>query len=121
MAKRQLTLGELIGKLKSQDQDEIIRFDFAYLRPTGIHSWRGDYSQLAIGWTSENKDMKVSELLKLCEDADGKDFQGWKGGDFTMDYGTPVWVANPNESANTAIVDVTEETYVIIHTAYQNY
>jgi hypothetical protein len=44
--------------------------------------------------------------LKLCEEADGKTFTGYKGGDYHMDRSTPVWVANHNESGSTAIVDI---------------
>lgn len=103
-----MTLGELISTLKRKDPEAGIAFDFVYFRPKGLHSYRGDYSQLAIGYTNEGE-CKVGDLLKLLEDAVGNDFTGYKGGEFTMSERTSVWVANPSEAGRTAIVDVRDD------------
>lgn len=53
MSDRQMTLGELIKTLKRKDQDKYITFDFVHFRPAGgVHSYRGYYEDLAIGYES---------------------------------------------------------------------
>ncbi len=110
--KTPMTLGEIIDTLKRKDPDTEVYFDFVYFRPEGIHSYRGDYSQLAIGYG--RADITVGQLLKLCEDADGATFTGYKGGEFEMGRSTPVWVANHNETGSTAIVDIEDRDWRIV-------
>lgn len=116
----QLTLGELILKLepivKSQkDGDEaIVRYDFEYLFPTSIDSWRGSYDELALNFQTQGEEMKVSEFLNMLKECIGKTFTGYKGGDFTMHKGTPIWVANYSHSGNTAVIDVVDNGYVVL-------
>lgn len=104
-------------------------FDDTDYRPTGIGSWRGSYRELAISFTREGTyggynsdkitwessdgeyktyekvstelpdDCKVSDLFKLLSEVKGKTFEGYKGGDFTMNKSTPIWVADYSESS----------------------
>ena len=116
----QLTLGELILKLepivKNQKEGEeaTVRYDFEYLFPTSIDSWRGSYDELALNFETQGEEMKVSEFLKMLKECVGKTFTGYKGGDFTMHKGTPIWVANYSHSGNTAVIDVVDNGYVIL-------
>ena len=116
----QLTLGELILKLepivKNQNEGEeaTVRYDFEYLFPTSIDSWRGSYDELALNFETQGEEMKVSEFLKMLKECVGKTFTGYKGGDFTMHKGTPIWVANYSHSGNTAVIDVVDNGYVIL-------
>ena len=116
----QLTLGELILKLEpivknQKDGDEAtIRYDFEYLFPTSIDSWRGSYDELALNFQTQGEEMKVSEFLKMLKECIGKTFTGYKGGDFTMHKGTPIWVANYSHSGNTAVIDVVDNGYVVL-------
>lgn len=125
---KQLTLGQFIDKLDQlskfwYDTDDnaipkSIAFDFGYFKPSSIHSYRGYYDQLAFGYNDEVT-MSASEFLSMCNDAVGKTFSGYKGGEFKMGLDTPLWVANPRESCDTAVCDVTEhDTHIIIHTCY---
>lgn len=141
----QLTLGELILKLEAttayQKFDEMkskyssdgpyVNFDFEYIYPTGVSSWRGSYRELAItfdyhDWIGEyhkpEKQLTVVEFVDLLKSTIGKQFTGYKGGEFTMGKNTPVWVANYSNTGNTAIVDVVDEEYeVILVTKYLPY
>ena len=123
----QLTLGELILKLEpiveKQDEDEAtVRFDFEYLFPNDIDSWRGSYSELALNFTTEGKEMKVSDFLRMLKDCIGKEFTGYKGGEFTMNKHTPIWVANYGHSGNTAVIDVVDNDYcIILITGYREF
>ena len=116
----QLTLGELILKLepivKNQKDGEeaTVRYDFEYLFPTSIDSWRGSYDELALNFETQGEEMKVSEFLNMLKECIGKTFTGYKGGDFTMHKGTPIWVANYSHSGNTAVIDVIYNGYVVL-------
>lgn len=103
-----MTLGELIDTLSRKDPEDWLLLDFVHFQPSGdVHSYRGDYSQLAIGYRSGG-DMTVGAMLEKLKAADGAMFYGYKGGEYVMDRDTPVFVANHNESGGTAIVDVKE-------------
>lgn len=121
----QLNLGQLIEQLeKVEDPDESdVYFDFGYTVPTTWASWRGIYAELAIGWSEPNAKVKaptVSAFLAACRACVGQAFEGWKGGDFVMGLHTPVWVANPGDANNTAIVGVQDLGYrAILRTAYR--
>lgn len=81
--------------------------------------------------TSLPTDPKAEEFLEKLKLCNGKVFQGWKGGDFTMGKTTPVWVANEGTSSGfdttddthtRAVVDVIEdETRVRIITKLLDY
>jgi hypothetical protein len=127
----QLTLGELILKIeplaeKYKDEPDIeVGYDFEYLFPTCIDSWRGDYSECALNFVVDDSDCKplnVQAFLKLLKETVGKTFTGYKGGKFTMTKNTPVWVANYGNSGETAIVDVLDKNYkVVLITKYTEY
>lgn len=107
-----ITLGELIDairlKAKRIEPSAKIRFDFVYFYPNGLHSYRGYYDHLAFGYSSGGEAPLVSSVLRELESAEGADFTGYKGGEFTMHRSTPVWVANYNETGSTGVVDVKE-------------
>lgn len=115
----QITLGELIIKLelmpatyKSGEKDEprCVRFEFGNLSPTHLMSWRGSYSELAIGY-SDDSEKTHKEFLDELRGMVGKTLTGYKGGDFVMGKNTPVWIANYGNSGETAIVDVRQDDY----------
>lgn len=116
----QLTLGELILKLEpivknqKEGNESTVRYDFEYLFPKSIDSWRGSYDELALNFETHGEEMKVSEFLKMLKDCIGKTFTGYKGGDFTMHKRTPIWVANYSHSGNTAVIDVVDNGYVVL-------
>lgn len=126
----QLTLGKLISKIepivanqkaiiKKYDKEAFVQYDFEYLFPTEIDSWRGSYNELALNYTSEDikpkaKPFTVTKFLKMLKDTIGKEFTGYKGGEYIMEEDTPIWVANYGNSGNTAVVDVLDNEYSVI-------
>ena len=129
----QLSLGEFIAELEKCDleynekESKGICFDFGSAVPTSLDSWRGSYSELALGYklsgydnTQEHfADKTSTELLSHLKETIGKEFTGWKGGEFTMNENTPVWVANSGNSGNTAVVGVLDADWqIVIITAY---
>lgn len=134
----QLTVGAIIQKLEpivAIQKDRIeggrseaeVYYDFEYLYPTRIDSWRGSYSELALNYTSsrisENSaPMKVTQFYEMMKGVVGKEFDGYKGGEFLMTLFTPVWVANNGNSGSTAVVDIIDRGYnVIIVTGFREY
>ena len=127
----QLTLGELILKIEPmlQNQDSIkekyehearVVYDFEYLFPLSIDSWRGIYRELALDYNVEGTPMAVSEFFKMLKGTIGTTFEGYKGGDFLMTKQTPIWVANYGNYGNTAVIDVVNAEYdIILITAYR--
>lgn len=123
----QITLGEIISKLKacnkycpSGDEKQVV-FNFAGFYPTSLHSWRGIYAELAVGYSNENwkNAPKISDAINMFESAVGRTYTGYKGGDFTMSNDTPVWVDNYGESHSTGIVDVLDlEIEIVLVTNY---
>jgi len=128
----QLTLGELIEKIKAcglthgdEQEPKLVYYDFGTAIPTDLDSWRGSYDELALGYRltgydvnssngDHHKECKAEDLLKNLESAIGKTFTGWKGGEFIMNENTPVWVDNPGNTSDTAIVNVFDDGWRII-------
>ena len=78
------TLGILIGWLEKQDPSLIVKDGFG-----SPHSDRGSYDELAFTPLNE---ARIGEMLKHARSAIGKEFSGWKGGEYLMDEDTPVYI-----------------------------
>ena len=97
-----LTLGELIKALENCNQKLPLRFDMG-LSPSHPHSFRGYYSDLSFEPVDE--EILVCEFLGLAQEALGKTYEGYKGGDNLMTENTPLWAAEYG-SCGLAIVDI---------------
>ena len=128
----QITLGDTIKLLEEipASKDAYVEFDFCGLKPLGIHSWRGAFDELALGYTDDGDydSIRLSKFLEELKQAIGKTYIGYKGGYFTMTKDAPLWVANYSYSDNTGVVgvhainDTNEDAYhVIILTAFCEY
>lgn len=78
-------LHELIEELEKHDPNKRVRNGFQ-----NPHSYRGYYDELAFEPCFETT---VGAMLKAAKQAVGETYQGWKGGDYTMDKWTPVHLA----------------------------
>lgn len=108
-----MDLGTLTERLANFPGDYYVTFNPLNLgappgTPTSLHSWRGVYEHLALDFTQDSQApvTTVATLLKDCEEAKGKTFEGWKGGDFTMNDGTPVWISQEGSANHGAIIDL---------------
>ena len=118
-----IRLGELIEQLKRQPPDNNISFDFMGFSPREINSWRGDYSELALGYDGEYG-VTVKDILEQCEMALIREFDGYKGGEYKMSPNTRVWVGNWGEYHNyTGIsgVETISDHMTVIHTKHMEY
>lgn len=129
----QLSLGELIAKVepiaanqKGRIDDKLeeadVYFDFEYLYPVSLCSWRGSYSELSIEFGQGQTALTVTRFLDMLKESVGKSYCGYKGGDFVMSRQTPVWVANYGNAGNTGVIGVLDLGYrVIIQTGYTEF
>lgn len=116
----QLTIGQLIERLKQvKDKSAYVRFNFGHMRPKQIESWRGSYSELAIGYSEEGEKESVSDFIGRLKKCIGETFCGYKGGNYIMSENTPIWVANHGEAGDTAVFGVSDHNFfVVIETGY---
>jgi hypothetical protein len=99
------TLAELTARLADQPQNNLVQTTVSGLKVSGLSSWRGRYEELQVCLSEYDRPpMKVSDLLRECRAADGMDFQGYKGGDFTMHSSTPVWLCEYGRADERGIV-----------------
>ena len=73
--------------------DTLSRYNPATHVPLGFgkpHSYRGYYDELAF---EPVPDTTVGAMLTDAKEAFGRTYSGYKGGDYTMDGFTPVWLA----------------------------
>jgi hypothetical protein len=114
------SLGEVIGLLERCEPGADVQFDFCYLSPTTVDSYRGYYDHLALGWEQRAGSPywpTVSEVLTVLRGAVDKDFEGYKGGTYRMSEDTPLWVANYRHTGGTGIVEIEASDHtVILHT-----
>lgn len=117
MIERTMTLGEIIEKLEQCDQTKSTGYDFCGMCIDGIHSWRGNYADLAIGFSeptgASGNRMTVSQVLQMFKEAVGKTYEGYKGGKFIMDLNTEVWVDNYGRFTETGLKDIVESEYTV--------
>ena len=120
----QLTLGELndqLAKLKLRKGKEEISYEFQVnglsVKLSTVDSYRGYYVDLAIhavlgAYTD------FSRFRQTLKKAQGKTFEGWKGGDYLMGQDTPLWLAPEGHCGNVCLVGVEihkyNDTYYVI-------
>lgn len=104
-----LTLGEVITALSAHDPDKRLKVGFRH-----PHSWRGDYSELAFE-AAEN--VTVRDMLDEAKTAVGTTFQGWKGGDYTMDADTFVWLVREEGTSDGETVGMLLLNLMLANTA----
>lgn len=72
---------------------EITKEDRQYWTVENPDSWRGIYKELAFDFVEESTNkLTLETFIKMLYEANGETYTGYKGGDFTMHRGTPVWV-----------------------------
>lgn len=82
-----MTLGDLIKQLERADPAKVVPLGFG-----NPHSYRGYYEQLAF---EPKAGVTVGQMLADAKEALHTTYQGWKGGDYTMNEYTTVWLAEP--------------------------
>lgn len=95
----QLTLGQMIDKLKHLHPDTLaVGFG-------DLNSYRGYYHDLA--FEPSDKEKPISTLLAQCQAAMGEIFHGYKGGEYQMGRNTPLWISEYGSVIGMKLVDLT--------------
>lgn len=110
-SKYHLTLGKLIAFLKDKNLDTRVRYDVGG-SPGSAHSYRGIYSDLA--FDTYDYVTTAGQLLLRANDANGREYEGYKGGLYRMGDKTPLWLAEYGEGSGLAIVSIEEKNGDII-------
>jgi hypothetical protein len=108
-----ISLGGLITMLERRDSTDSVYFDFCHLVPTSVASYRGYYDHLALDYEAGRSET-VAGLLQTLRAAVGGKYDGYKGGTYTMDMETPIWVSAWGESSGTAIVGLADCDYTTV-------
>lgn len=98
--KYHLNLGGLRKALEEVPSDTFVEFDDR----TGVgelRSYRGYYDDLALG--SAKRSM-AGDLLEKVRAAIGATFEGYKGGEYKMTSGTPLWKSEYGVASSVAII-----------------
>lgn len=107
-----VTLGELIDKLAAADKDKTVRNQNGAYISAACDSYRGYYSDLAFDWGDK---CTVAEILASANEALGKTFTGYKGGEYTMSENTPLWVADYGCCGEAVLgADETDDAFVLV-------
>lgn len=117
-----MTVRQLLDALRPIDQSLPIVYGFCALSPTKPDSWRGVYSELALGYSREpdGPGVTVAEVVQWLTDTYGSAYTGYKGGDFIMGPDTEVWVDNWGQYTRTSIAGITADEYeAVIQTEAQ--
>lgn len=119
-----MTIDAVLQELKAAKPDARVYFDFANCVPTTVNSWRGIYDEPALGWQPAGYSGNVKEyptaasLIRELERAiDGREYSGWKGGEYRYCGKHTLHIDNPGDSTNTEIVRVELDDWrVLLHT-----
>lgn len=100
------SIGTVISALEQCDLAARVEFSFCGAVPTKMHSYRGYYEHLALGWSVDDEAPTVKEVIETLRGAIGRTFGGYKGGAYLMSKDTPLWVDQHDRSSGTGIVAV---------------
>lgn len=123
-ASDQLSLGQLIDLCEAiplrEDDPQKVVFAFCDAVPTGIDSWRGAYSELALSWDMDGEAMTLDRFTAMLKWAVGQTCYGYKGGEYRMTRDTPLWVSNYGRGDHTTVTGLLDEGWrVVILTGYR--
>lgn len=110
-----MSLGALINALKALPNQDMLVVGTDGASPDSLNSYRGYYSDLAIQPSRPGRLNTVAKLLAALEGALGETFEGYKGGEFTMERYTPMWWASYGDCGD-AIHEVSVQGDVVVIT-----
>lgn len=104
----QMTIGKMLKILETYPKEQRIE------KLVSPHSYRGYYSDLS--FEKVEGEQTVVEFINLLKsECLNKTFVGYKGGDFTMDEHTPLWIAEYS-SCGEKITDIKDGDILIFET-----
>lgn len=117
------TLESLIAALEKCPPNSTVEYSFCCMAPTKIRSYRGYYEFAALGWTDvrETPPTTVAKCVETLRSSIGQRMTGYKGGEYIICTGKPLFVDNQGDASGTGIIavetDEEENGYTILVTA----
>ncbi|MDD9866684.1 MAG: hypothetical protein OXS32_10070 [Verrucomicrobiales bacterium] len=108
-----LLLGQLITKLENTPSETRVRFSHGPFAPGCLFSYRGYYTDLAFE-VSTDLTRTAGGLLAECHEALGKEFTGYKGGDYVARTDTPLWASDWGSVSGVGIIHVVDENDALV-------
>jgi hypothetical protein len=102
-----MTVKGLLDELKQLPTDTTFKYGFS----GSGYSYRGDYSQVAF---IKDTDVNVSTMIDSLESVVGKTFTGYKGGEFTMDEYTDVYIVDDYDMCGTLADDYVFNLWLVL-------
>ncbi|CAL9667746.1 hypothetical protein SUDANB145_07248 (plasmid) [Streptomyces sp. enrichment culture] len=90
-----MNLGDLITRLEAAHPNQTVPHGFH-----NPHSYRGDYMDLAF---EPAHNITVAAMLEAARSALGTTYQGYKGGQFTMDANSWCWLSEEGDASGETI------------------
>jgi hypothetical protein len=90
-----MNLGKIIAALRDEDPNLVMPVGF-----NEPHSWRGQYHELAF---EPARYIKVGAVLHAAESANGATFEGYNGGNYTMNEYSDCWLSTYGRGAGESI------------------
>ena len=120
-----MTINEILKELRRAKPDGRVYLSFCRCVPTTVRSWRGIYAEPALGWQPGGYSCDVKEyptaaslIAELERAIDGREYTGWKGGEYKYAGNETLHVDNSGDCTNTEIQRVeVKEWEVVLHTA----
>lgn len=122
-----MTINQVIEKLKTAKPDVRVFLSPLPCVPTDVRSWRGIYAEPALGWQPSGYSGNVKEyptaaslIAELQKASDGREYTGWKGGEYSYTGDSTLHIDNPGDCTNTEIQKIEINDYrAVIHIAHE--
>ena len=112
-----LTIGTMLDKLNQYDNNDKIKFLNGEFFNGNFGSYRGYYEDLCIGYDDKDQGFNTVKDLKdtLTKALDKGVMYGYKGGEFSINEDTLVWLADYSDLGDMVIdiIDVNGEALII--------
>ena len=100
----QMTVGDMKRFLRDVSADlSISVVNHPEISISSVGSYRGYYDHMALFYDT-GRALTSKELLMAIESTTV--MYGWKGGEFSVEDGTPLWVSRPSEASDLALIRV---------------
>ena len=110
-----------ITKTNKKYYPKIIKYHSEENNPKIFHSYRGYYCDIAISIGKKITNHTVASILTDANDSIDFQFTGYKGGYYTMNRNSYLWVSRWSEANNYRCVKMTSDnSYVYIHILKDN-
>lgn len=118
------TINKVLECLREANLDATVTFSFGNCKPTKVDSWRGIYSEPALGFSSDIYDPNVtaeSLISELEKSISGETYHGYKGGEFKFSGNDQLHIDSYGEYSETEIDKIeVHDGYVVIHTHHED-